>query len=89
MLYAITVDKHDAASFSDAAKAGLALLRDGGRLILAGAHPCVDSSDPGSAGFEGVMVIAEFETREAALAWAEQIYPGDALQVRPFKRMKF
>lgn len=47
-------------------------LRDQGRLILAGPHPAVDSPDPGPAGFTGSLVIAEFESLEAAQAWADK-----------------
>ena len=42
-----------------------------GRLLLAGPHPAIDAEDPGPAGFTGSLVIAEFESLEAARAWAE------------------
>jgi len=45
------------------------LLRSG-RLVFAGPHPAIDSSDPGPAGFSGSLVIAEFESLEAAELWA-------------------
>ncbi|UCG73437.1 MAG: YciI family protein [Chromatiales bacterium] len=45
-------------------------LRDQGRLVLAGPHPAVDSPDPGAAGFTGSLVVAEFESLDAAQAWA-------------------
>lgn len=48
-----------------------ALLRSG-RLIFAGPHPTIDSPDPGPAGFSGSLVIAEFESLEAAEQWAAQ-----------------
>ena len=41
-----------------------------GRLVLAGPHPAVDSNDPGSAGFTGSLVVAEFESLVAAQSWA-------------------
>lgn len=41
-----------------------------GRLLVAGPHPAVDSNDPGEAGFTGSLVIAEFDSLEAAQAWA-------------------
>lgn len=47
-----------------------ALLRDG-RLLLAGPHPAIDSSDAGAAGFTGSLVVAEFESLQAAQAWAD------------------
>lgn len=45
-------------------------LRDQGRLLIAGPHPAIDSEDPGEAGFTGSLVVAEFESLEAAQAWA-------------------
>lgn len=45
-------------------------LLDEGRLLLAGPHPAIDAQDPGPAGFTGSLVIAEFESLEAAKAWA-------------------
>lgn len=70
--------------------ARLQALRDAGRLLLAGACPAIDAEDPGPAGFSGSIVIAEFESLEAARAWAE----GDPyvaagvyhrVDVRPFR----
>jgi uncharacterized protein YciI len=46
-----------------------ALLADG-RLVLAGPHPAIDANDPGPAGFSGSLIVAEFASREAAIAWA-------------------
>lgn len=46
-------------------------LLDQGRLLLAGPHPTIDAEDPGPAGFTGSLVIAEFESLDAARAWAE------------------
>lgn len=51
--------------------ARLQLLHDEGRLLTAGPLPAVDSNNPGAAGFTGSTVIAEFESLEAAKAWAE------------------
>jgi uncharacterized protein YciI len=45
-------------------------LRDEGRLILAGPHPAIDAEDPGPAGFTGSLIVAEFDSLEAAKAWA-------------------
>ena len=41
-----------------------------GRLVIAGPHPLIDAEDPGPAGFTGSLVVAEFGSRELALAWA-------------------
>jgi uncharacterized protein YciI len=49
----------------------LILLQDQGRLELAGPRPRIDAADPGEAGFSGSVVIAEFESLEAAQAWAD------------------
>jgi uncharacterized protein YciI len=54
--------------------------------------PAVDSNDPGAAGFSGSTVIAEFESLEAAKAWADAdpyvaagVYAK--VTVRPFKKV--
>jgi uncharacterized protein YciI len=62
-----------------------------GRLLLAGPHPAIDSEEPGSAGFTGSLIIAEFATREAAIAWAaEDPYclanVFSRVTVKPFKK---
>lgn len=46
-----------------------ALLNEG-RLVLAGPLPAIDSPDPGPAGFQGSLVVAEFASLEEAKAWA-------------------
>jgi uncharacterized protein YciI len=46
-------------------------LTDQGRLLIAGPHPAVDCEDPGDAGFTGSLVVAEFDSLEAARAWAD------------------
>ena len=51
--------------------ARLLALRDEGRLLLAGPCPAIDAEDPGPAGFSGSIVVAEFESLEAARAWAD------------------
>ena len=71
--------------------ARLEVLKDEGRLILAGPHPAVDSPDPGSAGFTGSLIIAEFNTLEAAQAWAEADPYAEAgvyarVTVKPFRK---
>jgi hypothetical protein len=70
--------------------ARLEALRDAGRLLLAGPHPAIDAEDPGPAGFTGSLVVAEFETLDAARAWAEADPYVEAgvyarVDVRPFR----
>ena len=67
-------------------------LVDGGRLLLAGPCPAIDSEDPGPAGFTGSLVVAEFEDLEAAQKWAEadpyrREGVFDRLTVKPFRRV--
>lgn len=70
--------------------ARLQLLHDEGRLLTAGPMPAVDSNDPGAAGFTGST--AEFESLEAAQAWAEAdpyVAAGVYAQVsvKPYKKV--
>ncbi len=72
--------------------ARLQLLHDEGRLLTAGPMPAVDSNDPGAAGFTGSTVIAEFESLEAAQAWADAdpyVAAGvyEHVSVKPFKKV--
>lgn len=72
--------------------ARLETLRDQGRLILAGPHSAIDSDDPGEAGFTGSLVVAEFESLEAAQRWADAdpyLEAGVYAQVivKPFKKV--
>lgn len=67
-------------------------LKDAGRLLLAGPHPATDSEDPGTAGFTGSLIIAEFDSLEDARAWADAdpyvaagVYAK--VEVKPFKRV--
>jgi uncharacterized protein YciI len=46
-------------------------LVDQGKLLAAGPHPALDTEDPGEAGFTGSLIIAEFDSLEAATAWAD------------------
>jgi uncharacterized protein YciI len=71
--------------------ARLKALQEEGRLILAGPHPAIDSEDPGPAGFSGSLIVAEFATREAAIAWAsEDPYAAAGVYarvtVKPFRK---
>ena len=67
-------------------------LKAAGRMVLAGPHPAIDSNDPGAAGFSGSLVVAEFESLNAAQAWAEAdpyvaagVYAN--VNVKPFKQV--
>lgn len=51
--------------------ARLEQLQRDGRLLLAGPFPAVDSEDPGEAGYTGSLIVAEFDSLEAATTWAE------------------
>jgi hypothetical protein len=70
----------------------LKALQEAGRLVLAGPHPAIDAQDPGPAGFTGSLVVAEFATREAAIAWAaEDPYAAAGVYakvtVKPFRQV--
>lgn len=72
--------------------ARLSALRDEGRLLVAGPCPAIDAEDPGPAGFSGSIVIAEFESLEAARAWADAdpyVAAGvyGRVDVRPFRKV--
>jgi len=76
----------------DAHLARLQALLDEGRLLLAGPRPAIDSPDPGPAGFQGSLVVAEFESLAAAREWADTdpymaagVY--ETVEVTPFKRV--
>ncbi|MEM7765296.1 MAG: YciI family protein [Pseudomonadota bacterium] len=50
--------------------ARLQALQAAGRLLIAGPHPAIDGPDPGSAGFTGSLVVAEFDSLADAETWA-------------------
>jgi len=71
--------------------ARLQALRDGGRMVLAGPFPAIDSVDPGPAGFSGSLIVAEFASLQDAQAWADAdpyIAAGvyEKVDVRPFRQ---
>jgi len=97
MYYAI-IAEDQAGSLNDRLKARPAhlervrQLQDAGRLLLAGPHPAIDSEDPGSAGFTGSLIVAEFPDLEAARAWAADdpyVTAGVFAEVRvkPFRKV--
>jgi len=70
----------------------LTALQNQGRLVLAGPFPSIDSNDPGTAGFTGSMIVAEFNSLEEAKLWADADPYVDAgvyhsVSVKPFKRV--
>jgi uncharacterized protein YciI len=72
--------------------ARLKTLQDEGRLLIAGPHPAIDSEDPGSAGFTGSLVVAEFDSLLTAQSWADAdpyveacVYSN--VMVKPFKKV--
>ncbi len=72
--------------------ARLQTLQDEGRLLLAGPFPAIDSPDPGPAGFSGSLIVAAFDSLEAAQAWAEAdpyVAAGvyTRVSVKPFKKV--
>ncbi len=95
MLYAImSRDVPDSTPLRAVARqrhlARLHALRDEGRLVLAGPHPAIDANDPGPAGWTGSLVVAEFDSLEAARAWASEDPYVEAgvysdVDVQPFK----
>jgi len=97
MLYAIIAsDRPDSLEARLATRPGhvarLTRLREEGRLILAGPHPAIDAEDPGPAGFSGSLIVAEFESLEAARAWADAdpyVAAGvyENVIVKPFKKV--
>lgn len=97
MFYAIisqdkpgSLDKRLAARPAHLAR--LNLLKDQGRLLIAGPHPAIDSEDPGPAGFSGSLVVAEFKSLQQAQQWADddpyikaEVY--ETVTVKPFKKV--
>jgi hypothetical protein len=97
MLYAIVgQDVSDSLNLRLAARPAhvdrLQVLQQAGRLLLAGPFPAIDGNDPGSAGFSGSLIVAEFDTLAAAQAWADAdpyvtagVYAD--VSVKPFKKV--
>lgn len=70
----------------------LQILKNEGRLILAGPHPAIDSEDPGEAGFTGSLVVAEFDSLKDARQWADAdpyVSAGvyENIVVKPFNKV--
>lgn len=67
-------------------------LNNEGKLIVGGPHPAIDSEDPGTNGFTGSLIIAEFDSLESAQKWANAdpyIAAGvyEKVTVKPFKKV--
>jgi len=72
--------------------ARLQALQNQGRLLLAGPFPAVDAADPGSAGFSGSLIVADFDSLQAAQEWAAaDPYVTNGVfrttSVKPFKKV--
>jgi uncharacterized protein YciI len=97
MLYSIIgSDKPDSLGKRLAARpehlARLEQLQQQGRLVLAGPFPAIDSNDPGTAGFTGSLIVAEFDSLDEATSWANHdpylaagVY--ETVTVKPFKKV--
>jgi len=97
MWYAIIAeDKSDSLERRMAARPAhlerLEQLNNQGRLLLAGPHPNCDAEDPGSAGFSGSLIVAEFNDLASAQQWADAdpyqaagVYQN--VTVKPFKKV--
>ena len=67
-------------------------LKAAGALVLAGPFPAIDAPDPGPAGFSGSLIVAEFDSLDAARDWLSQdpyVTRGvfQRTTVRPFKQV--
>ncbi len=97
MLYAIMAeDVVDSLSLRAKGREGhiarLNILKEEGRLLLAGPLPAIDSNDPGNKGFTGSLVVAEFENLQVAKDWADDdpyFHCGAYAKVivKPFKKV--
>lgn len=63
-----------------------------GRIVIAGPHPAIDAVEPGTAGFSGSTIIAEFDSLSDAQQWAKEdpyvaagVYAN--VIVKPFKQV--
>ncbi len=97
MLYAIMCQDHE-----DSLKKRLSVrpehllrlekLKQQGRLILAGPFPALDTEEPGTEGFTGSLIVAEFDSLQAAQEWANidpYVTAGafKSVTVKPFKKV--
>lgn len=97
MLYAIiSEDVTDSLELRKATRpahlARLQMLKEAGRLVLAGPHPTIDTENPGDAGFSGSLIVAEFASLQDAEAWAAgdpYVAAGvyEKVTIKPFKKV--
>jgi hypothetical protein len=97
MWYAIVaIDVPDSLDRRQAARpahlARLEALRAEGRMRLAGPFPAMDAADPGPAGYAGSLIVADFDSLQAAREWADAdpyvaagVYAR--VDVRPFRQV--
>lgn len=96
ILYAIITEdvpnsREKRAAVHDAHMKRMTELQNAGRLIISGPCPAIDSPDPGPAGFSGSVIIAEFDSLEAAEAWIAAdpyVTTGvfSSVTVKPFRK---
>lgn len=96
MLYAIIAEDYEDSldarlSVREAHLARLVQLNEQGRLILAGPHP-IQEGDDDPIGFSGSLIVADFDSLDAAQAWAEAdpyIEAGvyEEVLIKPFKQV--
>lgn len=72
--------------------ARLIALQDQSKLLIAGPCPAIDNNDPGSAGFTGSLIVAEFDSLDQAQQWADAdpyIAAGvyKKVTVKPYKKV--
>ena len=72
--------------------ARLEALRDEGRLLVSGPFPAIDNPEPGPAGFNGSLIIGQFDSLADANTWAQAdpymisgVYAK--VTVKPFKKV--
>ena len=97
MLYSIIgTDKPDSLDNRLAARpehlSRLEQLQCEGRLVMAGPFPAIDSNEPGTAGFTGSLIIAEFDSLAEATRWANDdpyVNAGvyETVTVKPFRKV--
>jgi hypothetical protein len=70
----------------------LQALRDEGRLLTAGPLPAIPAENPGDAGFTGSLIIAQFESEQAATDWLnDDPYTSEGIfqsvTIKPYKKV--
>ncbi len=67
-------------------------LNNAGKLLVAGPHPAADTEDFANCGVTGSLIVAQFDSLQAAQAWADQDpYVLNSIHakvvVKPFKKV--